>query len=250
MTGTGDRRVEGPSPVELSEQLRALDDLEAELAAGDLDRADYETLRQDYTLRVADAVRRLDGAETPPGAAGPDSPPARRRRIGPVTIAVAVLFAVGAGWLLARSTGERGVNDALTGQIESPRQRVFECQDLGVDGLLVESLQCFDEVLAADPDNIEALSYRGWYVVLATPSAEAAGQAEEAAELLEVGQTYLDRAVELDPTFPDARAFRAVVYDRQGRSSEACAEVAALIELDPPPFFVDQTRAVAERNGC
>ncbi len=238
---------------ELAEQLRALEDLEAEYQAGDLDEADYRTLRDDYTVRVADAMRRLEGRPEPTPAAGSGGTtaiPVRRRRVGPLALVAVLAFAAGAGWLLARATGERGVGETLTGEIASNRQRVFDCQELGVDGRIVESLQCFDDVLVDDPDNVEALTYRGWYVVLTTSSAEAAGQSDEAAELLEVGRTYLDRAVEVDPTFADARAFRSVIFDRLGQSDEACAEVAALLDLDPPPFFVNQTQAIVDRNAC
>ena len=233
---------------ELDEQLRALDDLEAEFEAGDLDRDDYETLRDEYTLRVADTMRRLDRS-TADGETAPPTP-ARNRRVGPLTMVIALVFAVGAGWLLARSAGERGVGDALTGQIDSNRQRVFECQQMGAEGQLIESLRCFDDVLTRDPDNVEALTYRGWFVVLATSSAEAAGQDEEAAELLDAGQAFLDRAVAVDPSFPDARAFRSVVYDRLGMSAEACAELSALLDLDPAPMVLGLTQGVAERNDC
>lgn len=231
---------------DVAEQLRALEDLEAEYEAGDLDEADYLNLRDDYTVRVADAMRKLEGA------AVPTAPEARSRvrRLGPLALGIALVFAVGAGWLLARSAGERGINDGLTGEIASNRQRVFECQEIGVDGRIVESLQCFDEVLIDDPDNVEALTYRGWYVILTTSSAQATGQDDEAGELLEVGRSYLDRAVEVDPGYPDARAFRSVLFDRLGDQQAACAEVDALLALDPPSFFVDQTRAIVERNGC
>lgn len=231
--------------LELAEQLQALEDLEAEYEAGDLDDADYRALRDDYTVRVADAMRKIEG-EAPTVAA----PVSRARRVGPLVLVGALVFAIGAGWLLARSAGERGLDDALTGEIESNRQRVFQCQEMGVDGRIVESLQCFDEVLLDDPDNVEALTYRGWYVILTTTSAQATGQDDEAAELLEVGRAYLDRAVDADPSFPDARAFRAAVFDRLGQSEEACAEVAELLALDPPPFFVNQTQAIVDRNGC
>ncbi|MEM9564374.1 MAG: hypothetical protein AAGA93_17260 [Actinomycetota bacterium] len=245
--GSGSDRVDDAvRDRELAEQLRALDDLEAEYRAGDLDESDYHNLRDEYTVRVADTMRRLDG--TPAAVAPPTED--RRRRVGPLVLVAALVFAAGAGWLLARAVGERGVNDGLTGEIASNRQRVFDCQELGVDGQIVESLQCFDEVLLDDPDNVEALTYRGWYVVLTTSSAEAAGASDEAAELLQVGRTYLDRAVEVDPAFPDARAFRSVIFDRLGQSDEACAEVAALLDLDPPPFFVSQTQAIVDRNDC
>ena len=225
---------------ELDVQLRSLDDLEAEYAAGDLDTGDYETLRDDYTVRVADTMRRLDSQKVLAGDR-------RDRKLNPLAIAAVVLFAAGAGWLLARSTGERGVNDILTGEISSTRQRVFDCQELAADGEIISGLQCFDEVLLEDPDNPEALTYRGWYVILTVSSVDDESQA---ADLLGSGLTYLDRAVEVDPEFPDARAFRAVVFDRLGDSEAACGEVQTLLALDPPPFFIQQTEGIVQRNGC
>lgn len=228
---------------QLDVQLRSLDDLEAEFAAGDMDAADYETLKDDYTVRVADTMRQLNQQQ--------DLVAGRpKRRINPMAIAGVVVFAALAGWLLARSAGERGVGDILTGDISSTRQRVFDCQELAAGGEIVEALRCFDDVLLEDPDNPEALAYRGWYVVLTAPSAEAAGEEAQAVQLLQTGLNYLDRSIEIDPTFPDPRAFRAVVYERLGDGAAACAEVATLIALDPPPFFVQQTQGIVERNGC
>ncbi len=225
---------------ELDVQLRSLDDLEAEFSAGDLDEGDYETLRDDYTIRVADTMRRLDNQKV----LADDRP---HRRINPLAVAAVVLFAAGAGWLLARSTGERGVNDILTGEIASTRQRVFDCQEQAANGDIVPALECFDDVLLEDPDNSEALTYRGWYVILTVSSVQDEAQA---AELLQTGLTYLDRAVDVDPDFPDARAFRAVVFDRLGDGAAACAEVDTLVALNPPPFFISQTEGIVERNGC
>lgn len=227
---------------ELALQLRSLDDLDAEFNAGDLDRADYDTLRDDYTVRVADTMRKLDNQR--------DLVSTPKRRFNLWAVAAMVVFAAGAGVLLARSTGERGVNDVLTGNIESSRQRVFDCQRMAEDGQIVESLQCFDDVLLEDPDNVEALTYRGWFVILTISSAGDTVDEGQAAELLNSGLTYLDRAVEVAPDFPDARAFRSVVYDRLGRADEACTEIETLRTLDPPPFFLTQTQGVAERNGC
>jgi tetratricopeptide (TPR) repeat protein len=233
--------------VELADQLRSLDDLEAEYRAGDLDEDDYQTLRDGYTVRVADTMRQLDDQPVPT----PASPPSgSRRRNLLLGVAAAVVFSVGAGVLLAQAAGERRLGETMTGSINTSRQRVLDCQELGAEAAIVEALQCFDELLIDDPDNAEALAWRGWYVVLTTSSAEAAGDAETASDLLEIGQTYLDRAVEADPSLPDARAFRAAVYDRRGESAAACAEVAALRALDPAPFYLNQTAAIAERNGC
>lgn len=224
---------------ELAQQLASIKDLDAEYEAGDLEEDDYQTLTDDYTVRVADTMRRLRDQE----ALVED----KARRISPLTIVAVLIFAVGAGFLLARSTGERGVNGVLTGETVSPRQRIFECQELAVNGDVVPSLECLDEVLAGDPDNAEALTYRGWYVVLTVGSAANQGQVTG---LLDTGMVFLNRAVEVDPEFADARAFRAVIFDRLGQSEAACDELAALLALDPPDFFIQQTADIAARNGC
>lgn len=272
---------------ELSVLLRSIEDLDAEHAAGDMESDDYRELKDDYTVRAADLSRRIDRLADRTGAVAPvqkngrdaavddtaveetasdDSVEqsggsadtdvhgnGRSRWLRPlVTALTAGAFAVVAGLLLARFSGERGVNDELTGNIEaSTRQRSFECQELAGGGSdIVGALECYDEVLTQDPDNLEALTYRGWLLVLTAASAEQAGNEEQAQELRDGGLIYLDRAVAQDPMFLDARAFRAATYDRQGRGVEACAEVEALLSQDPPEFFVSQTAGIIERNGC
>jgi tetratricopeptide (TPR) repeat protein len=175
--------------------------------------------------------------------------PSGRRRWA--WIAGLTVFGVAAGWLLALSAGERGVNGQITGSIElSPREQVLECQTMGAQGQLLDSFECFDEVLQRDPQNAQALAYRGWYGVLASGSAQDVGQDDIAAELLAAGGLNLDRAVEADPTYPDARAFRMIVFERLGRVDEACEDAVALQELRPPEQILQLTAPVIERLGC
>ncbi len=231
---------------QLQQLLASLDDLDSEYEAGDLEPADYESLKADYTVRVADTMRHLEEQKVAIDEG---------RRYTPryvLAIGAAVLvFAVGAGFLLARAAGERGVNDALTGAIdESSRQRTAECQELGtVQGQLLEALECFDGVLEQDPENVEALTYRAWFLVLAA-SSNPDIDPDQSQELTASAEVYLDRAVEVDPTYPDARVFRAVVYDRSGDGDAVCAELDELAGLNPPPFFAQQTEAMAQRNDC
>ena len=249
----------GSPEDELRQMVQSLDDLEAEHNAGNLDDDDYRRLQDEYTVRVADAMRRL---ARPAGKVATDAEEPRRRFAGVggslvrnwkmlVAMTGLLVLAVGAGWVLARSTGERGVGDALTGSIdESPPQQVARCHDLAMESAkLLESLQCFDAVLADDPHNVEALTYRAWYLVLAS-GADDIVTPEQEADLLASASDYLDQAVLVDPQYPDARTFRAVVADRQGRPEAVCVEIAILLGLEPPDIFVEQTRAVAERNGC
>lgn len=255
--------------------LRSLDDLDAEHAAGDLDQDDYEALRDSYTQRAAEVLRQLEGptpkasgtrasadrkgaTAAPETATDPAGRPTRPRRRLLVLGGLAV-FALIAGLALAQGLGERGVNDSLTGAVDpSSRTRVMECQaqGSGPEGDLLGAIKCFDQVLTVDPENAEALAYRGWYLLLAAGSVQQGGGPTDTVPpadiqaLIDGGLDYLTRAIEADPTLPDPLAFRAVAYDRLGRSEEACADVAALKALNPPPFFLQQTSALAERNGC
>ncbi|MGF1595773.1 MAG: tetratricopeptide repeat protein [Acidimicrobiales bacterium] len=241
-----------PLEEERDRWLRALDALDAEYEAGEIDDLDYTALRDDYTARAADTLRRLD-EPGPDGVGGGRAGPSRPVRWFLVAAGLLV-FSVAAGLVLAQTLGERGVNDQLTGGIdESPRDKVLRCQQLGAGGGdLVGSLQCFDEVLDDDPDNAEALAYRGWYLVLAGGALQRSVgiEDEDALELLASGLRYLDRAIDADPTYPDPLAFRATINDRLGEADRACADVAALLALDPPEFFVEQTAAIVERNAC
>ncbi|MDH3300734.1 MAG: hypothetical protein OES24_09535 [Acidimicrobiia bacterium] len=252
---------------ELKNLVQSLNDLDAEYEAGDVDETEYRRLRSAYTVRLADAARRLespvgsspdeaDADSAGGGQAGDSGRSARvllsKRRLRQVVVVLGVLaLSVGVGWLLARSAGERGVGQALTGDIDgTARDQVARCHDLAlVDEQLLDSLQCFDGVLAENPHNVEALTYRAWYLVVAT-SADDVVTPEQKETLLASASEYLDQAVLVDPDYPDAWTFRAVVADREGRSEDVCSNVAALLALDPGPFFVDQVQPLAERNGC
>ncbi len=227
--------------------LRSLDDLDAELAAGDLDQADYVALKDDYTARAAEVLRAIDAHNNPVETGGSRE---SRRAIGWVVGLTAL--AIGAGFLLAQAVGERGVNDQITGSIDpSDRDQVLRCQQMGAQAnQLLESLTCFDEVLDRDPQNVEALTYRGWYVVLASGTAQQAGQDDAAAELLESGMFFLDRAIEVDSEYPDARAFRAIVFDRNGQPDRACEEIAVIAAGSPPPMIEQLVAPLAERLEC
>lgn len=246
--------------------LSSLSDLEAEYAAGDLDDDDYQQLKSDYTVRAADLIRAIDGVQqagskhsrgpkvTGSKVTGSKSSQTRSGNSLGRLVATAIgllVFAVGAGWLLAQAVGERGASDGLTGALpESPREKVLTCQQYMAAGELRDSLACFDEVLAEDPQNVEALTYKGWFLILASGSAQQAGDEEAFAEFVVLGERSLADAVAVDPSFPDARAFRAVVFSRLGRDEEACAEITVLNDLNPAPMITQLIDPVADRLAC
>lgn len=203
--------------------LRSLDDLDAEYEAGDLDRADYEALRADYTTRAARAIR---GAAEPAPAEPGDEDGDRSRswlRVGAWVGGIVVIATI-AGLLLADVSGSRGAGEGITGDIrESVRTRLFEAQGLlGSDP--ERAIEIYDSVLDDEPSSAEALTYRGWLTNVAL------GDPELAAE-------YLEEAIAADPAYPDARVFAASLALAADDPRGAQAELDALAGLDAPPFI-------------
>ncbi|HUC33881.1 MAG TPA: hypothetical protein VMS14_10780, partial [Ilumatobacteraceae bacterium] len=100
--------------AELEEERRfllaSIRDLEREHEAGDVDDADYQTLRDGYVARAAAVLREIEDGRNrlPP-------PPARpwwRRAIVP---AATVVVAAGLGVFVAQSAGQRLPGQTITG---------------------------------------------------------------------------------------------------------------------------------------
>ena len=214
--------------------LASLEDLEREHDAGDLDDADYETLRDGYTARAAAVLRALadessdggersDGSDGPAGSAeaatvGPrertSAAPVVRSWRGPAIAAVVLLLAAGAGVVVARVAAPRG-GGTLTGNDDSARAQLANCQPLAFQDPTA-GVECYQQLLDSTPDNVEALTYQGWALIRA--------------DQIERGSANLDRAVQLDPDFPDVRVFRAIVASRAGEAARQRGDAAAVRE--------------------
>ncbi len=198
--------------------LRSLDDLEREREAGDLDPDDYATLRDDYTHRAAVVLRAIDARTAARAEAR-----AARRSPGRAAAGLAgvVVLALLAGLGVARAAGDRSDSGTITGGVrETVGQQLFACQQLAVEGEIRDSLVCYDAIIEEHPANVEAVTYRAWTLVVF-------------AGLPDLAWPHLDRAVALDPAYPDARAFRAIVLLSWCRPDEALAELDAFDEARP-----------------
>ena len=144
-------------------------------------------------------------------------------------IVVFAIVAVAGVSVVLFSDGRTG-DEPITGSVPdaSPAvdRRIDDALALETAGNAVEALQLYDEILASDPDNVEALAYRGWLL-------KRAGLADEA-------MASLDRAVTVDPTFADAHFFRGMVlYQDRDDPAGAVIEFQAFLANNPPPDFVD-----------
>jgi tetratricopeptide (TPR) repeat protein len=239
--------------------LRSLDDLEREYAAGDVDETDYESLKDDYTARAASAIKAIEQRRTASASAR------RPRRWGIVVATVALIAAVGlgAGWLVAASSGEREPGETISGDIRRSTidelaraadytARATAAQQAGDSAAAVtayqNALSAYSTVLEQQPDNVEALTYRGWLLhVLALQAPE-----DIATRLDRDALAALDRAIAVDPDYPDARIFRAILHEGAGRPAEAAADLAEIDAAQVPPGMaemVDGLRARVQSGG-
>lgn len=217
----------GPS-TPLEEQrdflLQSLEDLEREHAAGDVDEHDYLALKDDYTARAAAVLRALDAHTAPvPLSVAPRS----WRRTLLVGLGV-LAFAALAGVLMAQALGRRDAGEVATGDIrQSVTEKLNEAGRRGSAGDTAAAIALYDEVLADDPTNAEALTYKGWMLTLSGDAAD--------------GLTTLIDAATRHPKYPDVHAFLAIVFFRNGLVEQADRELDRLDALDPPPAIAELT---------
>lgn len=176
--------------------LASLDDVARERAAGELSEADAAELIDDYTARAAALLR----------GSAPESSPRSWRPV--VVVAAVVAAAAGAGFAVARTAGERVPGQVLTGGVtETSGEKLNRAAALVREGKALDALKLYDQVITAEPDNVQALANRGWVVRIV-------GKQADNAELVEKGLEYIDRALAIDPKYPDALFFKGEILFR------------------------------------
>ena len=207
---------------------RSLDDLDRELAAGDLDEVDHATLRADYERRLGSV------GEAIAAGAMPAAPPRSRGRTLAV-VGVVALVAVGAGVAVASNMGARKPGDTITGEVPSTTSELLaEAAALARDGEFVEALETYDRVLEANPDEVEALSEKGLLLL-------SLANAADRPVLRTQARASLDRALSLDPDNPRVHFYLGLWHDLEGNDEAAEASFQQALANDPPP---DLRRAI------
>lgn len=233
--------------------LASIEDLEREHAAGDVDDADYETLRSGYVARAARALRAIealerDAAEAGSGTAAPaaGAPPApaagraaRMRRFLGRTRTRVVLGTVGVvcalglvGIAAAHLAGVRLPGQYASGSVSIPtaakvRQQLQQASVLGSNGKVSAAVALYDKVLEEAPDQPEALAYQGWLIRLA-------GIADHKSSAVRAGDAELAKAVKVAPHYADARAlYGTALLDDDGQVHLAVRQFSAFLADGP-----------------
>ena len=167
----------------------------------------------------------------------------RRTSRRAIIVATVVVVAIGAGWFVANSAGQRlpgqsasgGLEDSTASMLSQARQLNFSDPQ--------QSIELYTKVLKLSPDNVEALTYRAWLVALVARDATDDVKVVAVATALE----GLQRATEIDPQYPDAHCFMGIVKFRFAGDAQGAKEALDLCEASNPPAevagFVDSIRA-------
>lgn len=250
--------------------LRSLDDLERERAKGAIDDASYERLHDDYTARAAAVIRSLrDGVDVVPVA----PPTSTRRRV--LTAVGIVAFVVVAALVLGAALTDRLPGQTSSGNTAGPEpsgdgaggtnrvtleertkrledavaanpgdlaSRLLLARFLEAGGDLAAALTQYDEVLARNPQSAEAEAQAGRILYLTAQAAVRSNPADVDG-LVQHSIARLDRAVEIDPEYPDARYFRAIVSANEfGDFGRAQGDLQRYLILAPEGQFAGQAR--------
>lgn len=226
-------RVDLDELAALEEQRRflltSLDDLEREHDAGDLDDADYATLRADYTARAAQVIHAIDNQQELIDATAPEHRGMRRL----VVVAAVVAVAVVAGLVVASTSGSKRQASQTPGAL-TPSKATQACIDKmgetfgakAADGSAfaasaVDTLECFTAQITKDPEDAVAFTYRGRTEALLAQQLDGVASAQDVANFARRAHADLTRALELAPEFPDALAFASIAALQEGDVASA-----------------------------
>lgn len=213
--------------------LHSLDDLDREHDVGDLDDTDYEALKDDYTARAAATIRSIEHRE----AAFQQARPLRSRGRTVAWVVGLLVLSIGLGIVVAQSSGRRDPGESASGDIRrTNRDLLLEAGSLWTADPpdLLGAISLYDQVLADQPANTEALSYKAWLLF------QTSGAAEDPADtqvLLARANELLDDAVVIDPEYGDARVFRASVLGARGFPEQGLADLDAVRPGSMPEYM-------------
>ncbi len=231
MTAT-DRRQASTLAEERDFFLRSLEDLEAERQAGDIDEVDYRSLKDDYTARAADVIRRLEalGEELPVAAAKPRRVRRRRRRKPWTTlqktlvVLMVACLAAAAGWQFSHRSSGGGSGRLSASQVSSLLNQASSVATRNP----VQALADYRRILQVYPEQPQALTEEGW--LLAQGGQLGAGEAD------------LRLAEQVDPSWDLPHGYRGIVLFGQDDYAGAVTELQYYLAHGPDPALAAQAR--------
>jgi tetratricopeptide (TPR) repeat protein len=213
--------------------LQGIEDLDREHVTGGLEDQEYTDLRDQHVMRAAAVLRQLERAESSSsvvGAASGSQAKAtaawmhdRQKRVW--VLGVTALIAVASVGLYV-VVDERSEGEGITGDIASSSASLLQkAQQETASGEFTNAVKTYDRVLEIDPNNVQALTYRGWILNLA-------GLPDE-------GLVSIERAIAVQPTYADPHFFKGyILLNVKQDPNGAIAEFNAFLANNPPQQMV------------
>lgn len=241
--------------------LRSIQDLDDELAAGDIDDADYQTLKEAYTARAATLLRALlsdeDGipdervtlngssarsdtgdVESASSALSGFSTWRRRVAVG----LVVVVLASGASWAVVASSATRLPGEEITGKAlgsQAIAQQLSKAAQAEEKGDQVSAVKDYQSILNSDSNQPEALTGEGWLLAETQQPA-----------LVRQGLGMLASAEKVAPDYAPAHVYRGITLLSEGDYSNAVPELKWYLDHNPDPQLAPRvTQALQEAQA-
>ena len=153
---------------------------------------------------------------------------------------------VAATLLAASLAGVRLPGESASGSVSlSSAQQEQETLDraaiLGSQGQAAEAVQLYNQVLQADPNQPDALTYGGWLVRLA-------GLSSKNRLVLARGDASVARAVKVAPGYPDGHALLGVIlYEDFGRPLAASVQFRDALSTGASKTLLMSVSAIAAK---
>lgn len=233
--------------------VRSLDDAELEHRAGDLSTGDFEALRRRDRSRLAEVEASLAALEPAPGvehagteqAAGapspadagesPAAPPRRQRRRWWLVVVGVGAIAAGAVLLVLRLLAPQLPGQSISGsvdlnasqQIEQELAQATVLANEGTKASITRALAVYQQVLADEPNQPQALAEMGWLEWQA-------GAADDKPSLVIEGKAMVQRSLKVKPYDYAARFFLGTILLKQGDAAGAVVQYRAFLAEGPP----------------
>jgi hypothetical protein len=127
-------------------------------------------------------------------------------------LVLVLAIAATAGWLVARSSGQRLSGQTITGgqSIDDVPAKLSEARAALAASDFQSAAELYRDVQDLEPDNAEARTYTAWLLALSAGSASPAA----AALALEQARASFETVIAADPGYADAHCLYAVMAAR------------------------------------
>jgi cytochrome c-type biogenesis protein CcmH/NrfG len=267
--GSGGARAELDERYEAA--VRSLEEIEADHDGGNLSDADYEELRGRYETEIAHLGKELGLAEGRAGSARGEAvkgPAAGSERSWvPAAVgwsAAGIAFVALAYLVLSTALRPRVGDDSITGSI--PGQGTGASMGVPVADVDMERLRSLEDIVAGDPQNLEALVELG-HMYLRLQRYDELNFVTQAALAIDPNHpealTHLgmllfsmdhpegvlptfDQALAIDPDFAEALQFKGMVSFMRADYATAVEAWEHYLEVVPPDQGSPRIRAMLE----